>query len=116
LRGYLQYLQANKQLKNNDKVSRVTEVLALLKRPEEKRLAIAAISSIPTPGALDLLVAFADEPAVAEDACSAIVKLTDPLPPAVSRDQRHKALQAAIEKVTSDATKQQARKLLKASQ
>jgi HEAT repeat protein len=114
LRGYLQYVQANKQLKDNDKVSQVTGVLALIKRPEEKRLAIAAIGGIAAPGALDLLVAFADEPAVAEDACSAIVKLADAPMPAVSRDQRHKALQAVVEKATGDETKQRARKLLKA--
>ena len=33
LRGYLQYVQANKQLKDDDKVGKVTEVLPLIKRP-----------------------------------------------------------------------------------
>jgi HEAT repeat protein len=52
LRGYLQYVQGDKRLKDNEKVGKVTELLPLLKRPEEKRLAIAAIGTIPTPGAL----------------------------------------------------------------
>ena len=113
MRGYLQYLQSNKQLKNDDKLSKVTDVLPLIKRPEEKRLAIAAIGTIPAPAALDLLVTFAAEPVVADDACSAIVKLAASPMPAVPQDQRQKALQVALDKSTSDATKKEARKLLK---
>ena len=116
LRGYLQYLQSNKQLKNDDKLTKVTDVLPLIKRPEEKRLAIAAIGTVPATGALDLLATFAAEPAVAEDASSAIVKLAGSPMPAVPKDQRQKALQLAVEKSTSDATKKEARKLLKAAQ
>ena len=116
LRGYLQYLQSNKQLKNDDKLTKVTDVLPLIKRPEEKRLAIAAIGTVPAPGALDLLATFAADPAVAEDASSAIVKLAGSPMPAVPKDQRQKALQLAVEKSTSDATKKEARKLLKAAQ
>ena len=116
LRGYLQYVQANKQLKDDDKVTKVTDVLPLIKRPEEKRLAIAAIGTIPAPAALELLTTFAAEPAVAEDACSAIVKLAGSPLPAVSQEQRQKALQVAADKSTSDATKKEAGKLLKAAQ
>jgi HEAT repeat protein len=113
LRGYLQYLQSNKQLKNDEKLSKLTEVLPLIKRPDEKRLAIAAIGTIPAPAALELLVTFAAEQVVADDACSAIVKLAAAPMPAVSQDQRQKALQVALDKSTSDATKKEARKLLK---
>jgi HEAT repeat protein len=115
LRGYLQYVQGNKHIQNDDKVAKVTEVLPLIKRPEEKRLAIAAIGSIPVPGSLAMLVAFVEDPAVAEDACSAIVKLAASPMPAVPQDQRQKALQVVSEKSTTDATKKQAAKLLKAS-
>ena len=113
LRGYLQYLQGDKRLKDDEKVGKVTEVLALLKRPEEKRLAIAALGAIPTPGALELLVTFAAEPAIAEDACSAVVKLAGGRLPAVSKEQRQKALQVVVENSTSDATKKKASQLLK---
>jgi HEAT repeat protein len=116
LRGYLQYVQGDKRLKDDEKVAKVTDVLPLLKRPEEKRLAIAAIGAIPTPGALELLVTFAAEPAVAEDACSAVVTLAGSPMPAVPKAERQKALQASIDNSTSDATKKEARKLLKASQ
>jgi len=116
LRGYLQYLQGDKQLKDDEKLGKVTDVLPLIKRPEEKRLAIAVIGIVPAPGAIEMLVAFAEEPAVAEDACSAIVKLAGSPMPAVSQEQRQKALQVAIDKSTADATKNQARKLLKATE
>ncbi len=116
LRGYLQHIQANKQIKDDDKVSKVKEVLPLIKRPDEKRLAIAALGAVPTGGALDMLVTLAGDSAVAEDACSAIVKLAGAPTPAIPADQRQAALQAAAEKATADATRQEARKLLKPTQ
>ncbi|HOX56103.1 MAG TPA: HEAT repeat domain-containing protein [Verrucomicrobiota bacterium] len=115
-RGYLQYIQGNKQLPADDKISKVTELLPLIKRPDEKRLAIAAIGGIPTPAALELLVGFAAEPAIAEDACSAVVKLADGAMPGVSQEQRQKALQLVAQTSTSDATRKKAGELLKASQ
>jgi len=115
LRGYLQYLQGNKQLKDEEKVSKVTEVLPLVTRPEERRLAIAAVGSIPSPVVVEMLVAFAAEPAVADDACSAIVKLAGSPTPAVSQERRQEALQLVVEKSSSDETKKEARKLLKAA-
>ena len=97
-------------------MSKVSEVLPLIKRPEERRLAIAAIAGIPTAGALEVLTTFAADQAVAEDACSAIVKLAGGNLPGVSKEQRQKALQVAIEKSTSDTTKKKAGELLKAAQ
>jgi HEAT repeat protein len=116
LRGYLQYVQGDKQLKDVEKVGKVSEVLPLIKRPEEKRLAIAAIGGIPTAGALEVLTTFATDPAVAEDACSAVVKLAGGNLPGVSKEQRQKALQVAVDNSTSDATKKKAGELLKAVQ
>jgi HEAT repeat protein len=114
LRGYLQYVQGDKQLKDDEKVGKVTELLPLIKRPEEKRLAIAAVGAIPNAGVLELLATFAADPAVAEDACSAIVKLADGNLPGVSKEQRQKALEVAAEKATSSATRKKAAELLKA--
>jgi HEAT repeat protein len=114
LRGYLQYVQGDKQLKDDEKVGKVTELLPLIKRPEEKRLAIAAVGAIPNAGVLELLATFAADPAVAEDACSAIVKLAGGNLPGVSKEQRQKALEVAAEKATSSATRKKAAELLKA--
>jgi hypothetical protein len=77
-------------------------------------LAIAAVGAIPNAGVLELLATFAADPAVAEDACSAIVKLADGNLPGVSKEQRQKALEVAAEKATSSATRKKAAELLKA--
>jgi len=116
LRGYLQYLQGNKQLKEDEKLAKVTDALPLIKRTEEKRLAIAAIGAAPNARALEMLVKFAEDPDLTEDACSAIVKLAEASTSAVPDEQRRKALQMVVEKTTSDATKRQARKLLRPAQ
>jgi hypothetical protein len=116
LRGYLQYIQGDKQLKNDDKLGRLNDVMPLIKRPEEKRLAIAAIGTVPHTRALEMLVAYAADADLAEDACSAIVKLADASGSALPQDQRRKALQLVVKQSTSDATKKEARKLLKPAQ
>jgi len=113
LRGYLQHLQGNKQLKDGDKADKIKDAWPLLKRPEEKRQAIAALGALPVPGALDLLVTLAGDSAVAEDACAAIVKLAGAPMPAVPESQRQQALRTVVEKTAADATREEARKLLK---
>ena len=60
-----------------------------------------------------MLMAYAEEPDLAEDACSAIVKLAEASASAVPEEQKRKALQMVVKKTGSDATKRQARKLLK---
>ncbi|GAG02346.1 unnamed protein product, partial [marine sediment metagenome] len=75
LRGYLQYLHGTKKLGDADKQARLNDVLPLIKRPEEKRLAISVLGTVRTAAALDRLVAYAGEAVVAEEACTAIVGL-----------------------------------------
>ena len=116
LRGYLQYVQGDKQLKDDEKVSMVADLLPLIKRPEEKRQAIGAISGIRNVRALELLMTYAAEPDVAEDACSATVKLAGETVPGISKEQRQKALEVAVANSTSAATKKKARALLKTIQ
>jgi hypothetical protein len=116
LRGYLQYLQANKQLKADEKLGKLNDVLVLIKRPEEKRLFIGAVGTAPNTKALEMLVAYVSEADFTEDACSAIVKLAEASASEVPQEQRQKALQLALDKSDSDATRKQARKLLKGAQ
>jgi HEAT repeat protein len=115
LRGYLQYLQTNKKLSNDEKVRKVNEVLPLIQRPEEKRLVIGVVDTIPTDRVLELLTTFASEPATTDDACSAIIKLATGKMPAVSAEQRQKALQTVVDKSENDTTKKKAADLLKTS-
>jgi HEAT repeat protein len=116
LRGYLQYVQGDKQFKDEAKVEKVRDVLPLLKRPEEQRLAIGVIGGVQTASALELLVAFTTEPATSDDACSAVLKLAGDKGSAIPKEQRRRALQTVVEKSKQDATQSEARLMLKAIQ
>ncbi len=115
-RGYLQFVQGDKQLKGAEKVAKVKDAMAIIKRPEEQRQAIAILGGIPTAPSLDLLIAFADQPAVAGDACSAIVQLAGEKMKGVSKTQRDQALQTVVAKAGNDDTKKKAEELLKKSE
>ncbi len=115
LRGYLQSVQNDQRLASEQKAALVREVLPLLTRAEEKRLAIATIGSLPTAGALEVLAHFAADPTVREEACSAIVRLAARADlKDVTPEQRRHALQAALQHSQSAPTKQQAADALQA--
>jgi HEAT repeat protein len=113
LRGYLQYVQGARMIKDEDKVGKVNEVLPLIKRPEEQRLAIGVVGAIPTATALKLLMTFTAEPAVADDACSAMVKLAGDKAAGISKEERQQALHTVVEKSKNAATKKKAEAILK---
>ena len=112
LRGYLQWVKLDKQLKDGEKVQKVNDLTPLLKRPEEKRLAIAAIDAIPTAATLDLLTTFAAEPAIAEDASSALLGLADKDKKGFSKEQRRTALQIVLKESKNEATTKKAKVML----
>jgi HEAT repeat protein len=111
--GYLQFLLGDEKLKKDDELAKLQEILPLLQRPEEKITAIAILQGIPGSAALELLSAYAAEPAVANDACVALVLAATPKRPSLSVDQRQKALQLAIQNSTREETKQKAEEALK---
>ncbi len=113
LRGYLQYIRGNKKLSNERKVSKVKDMLSHIKRPEEKWQAIAVLGEAPSASALELLTTLAEDPAVVEEAYSAMVRITAKDIRGVSRNQRRQVLQTVAEKSRNDGTKQRARKTLR---
>jgi HEAT repeat protein len=113
LRGYLQYIRGNKKLSNERKVSNVKDLLSHIKRPEEKRQAVAVLAEVPSASALELLTTIAEERAVVEEAYSAIVRIAGRDIPGVSKDQRRQALQTVAEKSKNDGTRQRAQKILR---
>jgi HEAT repeat protein len=113
LRGYLRYIQGETKLKPEDKVAKVREVTTLMQRPEEKRLAVSVLGDVTAPAAVDLLLTMAEEEAVREDACSALLKLGSRGVSGLPRDQRQKALQAVIEKSKAENTRKRAEERLK---
>lgn len=112
LRGYLQYIRGNKKLDNEQKVARVNDVLSHIKRPEEKRQAIAVLGEAPTASGLELLATLAQDPALVEEAYSAMVQVAGKDIPGVSKDRRRQVLKTVIEKSRNNGTKQRARKAL----
>ena len=115
LRGYLQYVQGTRKLKDEERLAKVNAVLPLVTRAEEKRLAISALGTIETAGALEMLATFAADPAIAEEACLAIVNLAGSKDlKGVSKPQLQKALQAVVDKSKNAKTKKKAEDLLKA--
>lgn len=110
LRGYLQYIQADKQLSNDDKIAKMNALLPLMSGPEEKRLAISTLGTVPNAAALAMLGDFTMDAALAEDAYSAMVNLAGQNN--VSKELRQQALQTVIEKSNNAATKRRATRLL----
>jgi hypothetical protein len=116
-RGYLLYVQENKKLNSAEKVGAIDNLLPLLNQPQEKRLAISALSAIPTAGALKSLVALAGDPATVEEASLAIVNVaTAKGLEATTKETRRKALQTALDESKNDATRKKAGDALKTIQ
>jgi HEAT repeat protein len=112
LRGYLQYVRGTTKLSNDQKVGQVNDLLSHINRPEEERLAIAVLGEAPSAGALELLKKLAQDPAVAEEAYSAVVQVAGQGGSGLSRQQRRQALQMIIDKSGNAGTKQRARRAL----
>jgi HEAT repeat protein len=114
IRGYLEYVQGTKKLSDDAKLAKVKDVLPLVTRPEEKRLAISALGTIATNGSLEMLITFAADAATADEACTAIVNMVGKGDvKGISKDERKKALQTAAEKSKSAGTKKRADDALK---
>ncbi len=113
LRGYFQFLEGDKKLKKEDKVTKVTEVLPLLQRPEEKRLAINVLRATPSDAALRVLSSFAQDAAVSDDACSAAIDLASRNRGGISKEQRREALKTVSEKSGNEDLKKRADEALK---
>ena len=110
LRGYLQYIRGNKSLSNERKVTEIKDILSHIKRPEEKQQAIAVLGEAPSASALKLLTTLAEDPAVVEEAYSAMVRICAKDVHGVSKDRRREVLQTVAEKSRNDGTKRRARK------
>jgi len=112
LRGYLQYVRGNTKLSNDQKVARVMDLRPQIKRPEEERLAIAVLGEAPSGDSLELLTTLAQDPAVAEEAYSAIVKVAAAEAQGLSKEQRQRVLHMVTEKSGNNGTKRRAQEAL----
>ena len=113
LRGYLQYIRGVESLSADQKLARVNDLLGLIQRPEEKRLAVSVVGGLPVAGAFDLLTTLAADSAVAEEACSAMFNLVGRDIPGVGKEQRQKVLQTVVEKTKNARTRRKAEDMLR---
>lgn len=114
VRGYLLYVQESRKLSNADKLKAVEGLLPLLKQAPEKRLAVAALGAIPTGQALTALVRLTGDPAIAEEACLAVVTVaTGKGLAGADTAARRQALQTALDVSKNEATRQKAGDALK---
>jgi HEAT repeat protein len=116
LRGYLEYLKEGKGLKQEDKLLKLVAIMPSINRPEERRLAIAVLGTVPTADSLKMLVGWTGDTAVADEVAQAILSVvaSDQLT-GVSREDRQAALNAVIAKTTNDSTRKKAQALLQAN-
>ncbi|MEN6424700.1 MAG: hypothetical protein ABFE13_05020, partial [Phycisphaerales bacterium] len=113
LRGYLQYIRGAEALAGDQKLARVKDLLGLIQRSEEKRLAVSVVGGVPAAGAFDLLTTLSAVPAVTEEACSAMLNLVGRNIQGVGKEQRQKVLQTVAEKTKNAGTKKKAEDMLK---
>ena len=93
------------------KLASLKDALALTERKEEKRLALAALAAVPSPGALALVTPYLSDPELKEEACLAAAAIAEKLVGS------HPALVAeAVEQVSkvtaNERTRGRAKKLL----
>ncbi|MBN1804087.1 MAG: HEAT repeat domain-containing protein [Sedimentisphaerales bacterium] len=113
LRGYLQYIRGSKKFSNEQKVARVIDMRPLIKRTEEKQQAIAVLGDAPGRSALELLMRFAEDSTVTEEAYSAMVQVVSRDIDGVSNDQRREVLTMVTEKSKNNNTRLRARRTLR---
>ena len=110
--GYLQFVQGDRLLKDDERVARVNELLPSIQRPEEKRRAIATLGGIPSAAALDALLSLGADPALAGDAYAAVVQLASTDLRNSATEACRKALETVLAKSSDEATKKRAEKTL----
>jgi HEAT repeat protein len=114
LRGYLQYLEENKNLNNDEKVAKINDLLPYAKGAEEKRQVISVAATIPATGSLKLLEGLAQDQGVTDEACLAIFKVaTDRNMRQAPIDVRRQALKTVEDKSSDEGTRNKAAAALK---
>lgn len=113
LRSYLHFLLGDEKLDKDEKLAKLQAIMPLARRPEEKITAIAVLQGIPASGALEMLETLAADPAVADDACAALIQSATQNKSTLPSDQRQKALQVATRNSTKPETRQKAQEALK---
>lgn len=89
------------------------QVLAVAKRPEEKKQAIAGLGDLPSVGALETLQKACEDPSLREEAAAATIRLARQLGPVYAKPARE-ALERIEAQASDEAVRAQAREALAA--
>ncbi len=110
-RGYVRLLRS-REVKGASEVQALSQLMALARRPEERKLVVAALAEIRRFVSFELLTKYLDDPTIAPEASAAVVAMA----PAVSRNHRE-AVIGALSKVLaaklSDNDVNEAQRILK---
>lgn len=98
LRGYLG-LAVQKGVSAQARLAICREAAPLIQRAEEKRMLLAAMTGLPNAEALDLIVAYLDDPAVTREAVMTVMSIVEKRP----KKQHAAVAKAALEKVVKAA-------------
>ncbi|HEO71207.1 MAG TPA: hypothetical protein ENN80_08080 [Candidatus Hydrogenedentes bacterium] len=116
MRGYVRL--AREQAQGGNRVEMLATAMDLVRRPDEKRLILAAWGTLPTVRSLDVLVPYLDEETVRGEAASAIIAVAGELGKRNkhARPQAVVALQAVLDKCGAESIRQSAQEALAALQ
>ena len=113
LKGYVRLARDEKDA--GKKTEMLTTATGLAKRKEDKWTVLAAWGTLPTPQSLDTLQPYLDDPEVQNEAAAAIVAAATQLAKDPAAKDRAKAgLQAILDKVQNEVTRERATQALQA--
>jgi len=110
LRGCLR-LVPQQDLPVERKLAELKDLMSQIERPEEKRLSLSALSVIPSPSALAMVMEHLSDKAVKEEACLAAIAIAEKL---VKKDKANvaAAMGQVVKTTRNRGTKNRAKKLL----
>lgn len=104
LRGYLR-LAGEAEVPARDRLEMCRQAAKLVEKDDEKRLLLAVLSGMNAPAAVGLIEPFLDQPAIQEEACTAIVGLAEKLLQGKQAAKVASRLVAPLEKVARVTSK-----------
>ncbi len=116
-RGYLRLVGQDDRMPADQKVTRITPLLAVAERPEEKRQALAILRECRVSSSVEQAASLLDDPAVSSDAADAVLYLAAQQRrgnrnlPAVKGPATNAALDKIIQSSKDDNQKQMAQQL-----
>jgi hypothetical protein len=111
LRGYIRIIRQFGDLKNDERLKMAGIAMAAADRDDEKRLVLDALTRVPTPAAMKMILQAQEDPTLAESASAALVaiskQIVDRNPGIVAQ-----AMTKVVDKATDPDVKSQAQELL----